>query len=132
MRLISRIALSVLLSVSVASFAQDSTKVVKSSKSKVTKTKVTKTKAPKVDAGLKKYGNVAFADPQNHKYPIDNAAHTRGSWRAIQLESHAAKYKPEELAAMKQRIHDAGVAQGVKFKDDKPKTPRSKSKSTPK
>ncbi|HEY3876659.1 MAG TPA: DUF6582 domain-containing protein [Candidatus Kapabacteria bacterium] len=80
----------------------------------------------KTDPGLKKYGNVAFADPGHHKYPIDNASHTRGSWSAIHKKANASKYKPDELTAMKQRIHDAGVAQGIKFKEETPKPRKSK------
>jgi hypothetical protein len=76
-------------------------------------------KPAKVDPGLKKYGNVTFADPAHHKYPIDNAKHIRAAWRSIHEKSHAAKYKPEELVQMKQRIHDAGTAKGIKFKSEK-------------
>lgn len=95
--------------------------------SKSTKTK--SAKALKVDPGIKKYGNVTFADPTNHKYPIDNAAHTRGSWRAINVKNNASKYKSEELAQIKQRIHDAGTKQGIKFQDEKTNTPKTKVKT---
>ena len=76
-------------------------------------------KPAKVDPGLKKYGNVSFADPVHHKYPIDNAKHIRGAWSAIHVKRNAAKYKPEELVQMKQRIRDAGTAKGIKFKSEK-------------
>ncbi len=75
-------------------------------------------KPAKVDPGLKKYGNVTFADPVHHKYPIDNPSHIRAAWRSIHQKSHAAKYKPEELTQMKQRIRDAGTAKGIKFKSE--------------
>ena len=73
----------------------------------------------KMDAGQKKYGNVTFADPTHHKYPIDNEKHIRAAWKSIHVKSHAAKYKPEELTQMKQRIRDAGTAKGIKFKSEK-------------
>ena len=133
MRLFSRIALCLLFATSVA-FAQDTARVAKMPRVKASKTKSirsTKSKAANLDPGIKKYGNVAFADPVHHKYPIDNAAHTRGSWSAINVKNHASKYKSEELAQMKQRIHDAGVAQGIKFKEDSPKTPTPKSTKSP-
>jgi hypothetical protein len=72
----------------------------------------------KQDAGLKKYGNVSFADPAHHKYPIDNEKHIRAAWSAIHVKHNAAKYKPEELTQMKQRIRDAGTAKGIKFKSE--------------
>jgi hypothetical protein len=76
-------------------------------------------KPAKVDPGQKKYGNVTFADPAHHKYPIDNPSHIRAAWSAIHVKRNAAKYKPEELMQIKQRIHDAGTAKGIKFKSEK-------------
>ncbi len=73
-------------------------------------------KPAKVDPGLKKYGNVTFADPVHHKYPIDNESHIRAAWRSIHIKRNAAKYKPAELAQIKQKIRDAGTAKGIKFK----------------
>src|ERR1700722_639672 len=73
----------------------------------------------KPDVGLKKYGNVAFADPVHHKYPIDNEKHIRAAWKSIHVKSHAAKYNPDELVQIKQRIRDAGTPKGIKFKSEK-------------
>ena len=73
-------------------------------------------KPAKPDHGLKKYGNVAFADPAHHKYPIDNEKHIRGTWTSIHVKNHAAKYSPEELKAIHGRIQDAATAHGIHFK----------------
>jgi hypothetical protein len=73
-------------------------------------------KPAKVDPGLKKYGNVAFADPLHHKYPIDTDKHIRSAWTSIHVKNHAAKYTPEELKAVHGRILDAATAHGIHFK----------------
>ena len=33
--------------------------------------------------GLREYGDVEFADPTNHKYPIDTPEHVRAAWSYI-------------------------------------------------
>ncbi len=73
-------------------------------------------KPAKPDPGLKKYGNVAFADPVHHKYPIDTHKHILGSWRSIHEKKNAAKYTPEELKEVHTRILDAGTAHGMHLK----------------
>ncbi len=70
----------------------------------------------KVDPGLKKYGNVTFADPVHHKYPINTEKQIRGAWRFIHVKNHAAKYTPEELKAIHGRIRDAAASHGIHFK----------------
>lgn len=42
--------------------------------------------------GIKKYGNVLFADPVNHKYPIDTPGHIRAAWSYIHMPKNAAFY----------------------------------------
>jgi len=33
--------------------------------------------------GVHEYGHVQFADPTNHKYPIDTPEHVRAAWSYI-------------------------------------------------
>ena len=42
--------------------------------------------------GLREYGDVQFADPTNHKYPIDSEEHVRAAWSYINHKDNAAKY----------------------------------------
>ena len=46
-------------------------------------TKIEKRDDVNPNEGLREYGDVQFADPVNHKYPIDTAEHVRASirWR---------------------------------------------------
>jgi hypothetical protein len=68
------------------------------------------------DAGIKKYGYVAFADPVHHKYPIDTKKHIIVAWAFIHNKAHAAKYSRSERKEMLQRIRDAAKAQGIHLK----------------
>jgi len=68
------------------------------------------------DAGLKKYGNIAFADSVHHKYPIDTDRHIRMAWAFIHEKSHARKYTKRERKAMLLRIRAAAKAHGIHFK----------------
>jgi hypothetical protein len=68
------------------------------------------------DAGLKKYGNVAFADSVHHKYPIDTDQHIRIAWASIHKKSHAAKYSKHERKEMLKRIREAALTHGIHFK----------------
>ncbi len=68
------------------------------------------------DAGLKKYGNVMFADSVHHKYPIDTDKHIRIAWAFIHEKSHAAKYSRGERKEMLRRIREAAAAHGIHFK----------------
>ena len=73
-------------------------------------------KPAKVDHGIKKYGNVAFADTAHHKYPIDTDKHIRIAWMSIHAKKHAARYSKEELTEVKRRILAAAAAHGIHFK----------------
>jgi hypothetical protein len=68
------------------------------------------------DAGLKKYGNVVFADSVHHKYPIDTDQHIRIAWAFMHKKSHAAKYSKRERKEMLRRIREAAFAHGLHFK----------------
>jgi hypothetical protein len=65
--------------------------------------------------GLREYGDVEFADPTNHKYPIDDAEHVRAAWSYINHKDNAAKYDRDEVKAIKERIKRAAKKQGVEI-----------------
>ena len=54
-----------------------------------------------------KYGNVAYADPENKKYPIDTEEHIRAAWSYINMPKNAEKYSPEAVKAIKAKIVSA-------------------------
>jgi hypothetical protein len=68
--------------------------------------------------GLREYGDVTFADPVNHKYPIDSAEHVRAAWSYINHKDNAAKYDADEVKAIKDRIKKAAKRHDVEISDD--------------
>ena len=68
--------------------------------------------------GLHKYGNVEFADPVNHKYPIDTKEHVRAAWRYINKASNADEYDPDEVKTIKGRIEQAAKDKGIDIDTD--------------
>lgn len=54
--------------------------------------------------GEKEYGDVAFADETNKKYPIDTEEHIRAAWNYISKKKNAGKYSPEEVKRIKGKI----------------------------
>ena len=68
--------------------------------------------------GTREYGDVVFADPVNHKYPIDTAEHVRAAWSYINHKENAAKYDKDEVATIKQRIKRAARKHGVEISED--------------
>jgi hypothetical protein len=68
--------------------------------------------------GLREYGDVQFADPTNHKYPIDNPEHIRAAWSYINHKDNAAKYDADEVKAIKGRIERAAKKHGVEISAD--------------
>lgn len=54
--------------------------------------------------GKKKYGDVAFADAKNKKYPIDTEEHIRAAWNYINKPKNAGKYSSSEVATIKRKI----------------------------
>ena len=70
------------------------------------------------EEGLREYGNVEFADPVNHKYPIDTAEHVRAAWSYINHKDNAAKYDPQDVKRIKDRIKRAAGKFGVEISDD--------------
>lgn len=70
-------------------------------------------------ADKKPYGDVAYADPKNGKYPIDTAERTRAAWSYINQAKNAAEYSAKELAAIKGRIRSAARKFGIEIADAK-------------
>ncbi|MDQ2651989.1 MAG: hypothetical protein M3Z20_02995 [Chloroflexota bacterium] len=68
--------------------------------------------------GLREYGDVQFADPVNHKYPIDSAEHVRAARSYINHKDNAAKYDADEVNAIKARIRKAAEKHGVEISAD--------------
>ncbi|MGH9608069.1 MAG: DUF6582 domain-containing protein [Bryobacteraceae bacterium] len=58
----------------------------------------------KPSEGKAKYGDVAYADETNKKYPIDSEEHIRAAWNYINKEKDASKYSPAEVHEMKAKI----------------------------
>jgi hypothetical protein len=68
--------------------------------------------------GEREYGDVAFADPTNKKYPIDTPEHVRAAWSYINHKDNAAKYSPEEVRTIKERIKRAARRFGIEISHD--------------
>ena len=69
--------------------------------------------------GEREYGDVEFADPTNKKYPVDTPEHVRAAWSYIHHGDNAAKYDPDEVNAIKERIRRAAEKHGVEIHDEK-------------
>jgi len=70
------------------------------------------------ERGEHEYGDVEFADPVNHKYPIDTAEHVRAAWSYINHADNAGKYSEDEVRTIKDRIKRAAARHGVEIKVD--------------
>jgi len=68
--------------------------------------------------GEHKYGDVAFADPTNKKYPIDTPEHVRAAWSYINHKDNAAKYEAGDVAQIKRRIRAAAKQHDVEISED--------------
>jgi predicted nucleic acid-binding Zn-ribbon protein len=71
---------------------------------KDTLAKIAKRKDTKPSEGEAKYGDVAYADEKNKKYPIDTPAHIRAAWNYINKASNAGKYDSGDVATIKKKI----------------------------
>ena len=69
------------------------------------------------EEGERKYGDVAFADPVNNKYPIDTPEHVRAAWSYINHKDNAAKYDADDVRTIKERIKRAAKKQGVEISE---------------
>src|SRR5690606_10198872 len=65
------------------------------------------------DEGIREYGDVVFADPVNHKYPVDTREHIEAAWRYIHQARDQAFYSPQDVACIERRIKEAGAAMGL-------------------
>ena len=65
--------------------------------------------------GLREYGDVKFADETNKKYPIDTEEHVRAAWSYINHKDNAAKYDPDEVKTIENRIKQAAKKHGVEI-----------------
>ena len=65
--------------------------------------------------GERKYGDVEFADPVNNKYPIDTPEHVRAAWGSIHHKENAAKYDPDEVRLIEERLKRAATKHGVEI-----------------
>ena len=81
-------------------------------------TKIDRREDVNPNEGVREYGDVEFADPTNHKYPIDNADHVRAAWRYIQQEDNASKYDKNEADTIKKRIKKAAKKHGVEISEE--------------
>jgi hypothetical protein len=63
--------------------------------------------------GEDKYGDVAFADPKNKKYPIDTKAHVRAALSYWGQQKNRDKYSAEDQAAIGKRIRAAAAKFGI-------------------
>jgi hypothetical protein len=70
------------------------------------------------ERGEKEYGDVAFADPVNNKYPIDTPKHIRAAWSYINHKDNAAKYDADEVETIKNRIKRAAKAHDIDIESE--------------
>jgi hypothetical protein len=68
--------------------------------------------------GLREYGDVEFADPVNHKYPIDTEEHVRAAWSYINHKDNAAKYDKDDLETIRNRIKKAAKKLEIEISED--------------
>jgi len=66
----------------------------------------------------KPYGDVAYADPKDGKYPIDTKEHVKAAWSYINMPKNQKGYSPAELAEIKGRIRAAAKKFGIEISDD--------------
>jgi hypothetical protein len=67
--------------------------------------------------GLERYGRATFADPVNHKYPIDTPGRIKAAWAYSHQPSNAAKYSAAELRTIRSRIRQAARSRRVTLPD---------------
>lgn len=70
------------------------------------------------ERGLHEYGDVAFADAVNRKYPIDSPEHVRAAWSYINHKENAAKYAADDFETIKSRIRRAAEKHGVEIAEE--------------
>lgn len=68
--------------------------------------------------GIRKYGDIEFADPVNKKYPIDSPDHVRSAWTRVHLPRNAMFYSFSELEFIKKRVVEAADRLGVELSQE--------------
>jgi hypothetical protein len=58
-------------------------------------------------AGKSKYGSVTFADPKNHKYPLDTPEHVRAAASYWGMPNNRSMYSQEDQTTITNRIKSA-------------------------
>lgn len=69
-------------------------------------------------ANKKPYGDIAYADPENGKYPIDTEEHVRAAWSYINMPKNAAEYSADKLAEVKSKIKAAAKKFDIAISED--------------
>jgi hypothetical protein len=59
------------------------------------------------------YGDVEYADPANHKYPINSEERVRAAWSYINMPKNQKGYSPEQVAAIKSKIKSKFKEYGI-------------------
>jgi hypothetical protein len=67
--------------------------------------------------GIETYGNTAFADPVNKKYPIDTPGRIRAAWAYIHQPTNRVKYTAAERRTIMSRIKRAATARRLTLPD---------------
>jgi Family of unknown function (DUF6582) len=76
---------------------------------------ISRRKDVKPERGEQEYGDVAFADPVNKKYPVDTPEHVRAAWSYINHKDNAAKYEAKDVKSIKAHIKRAAKKVGVEI-----------------
>jgi hypothetical protein len=67
--------------------------------------------------GRRKYGDTAFADPTNKKYPIDTPGRIKAAWAYIHQPSNRGKYTARERRVIEGRIRSAAKRRDIALPD---------------
>ncbi|MDE2104972.1 MAG: hypothetical protein KGL39_47480 [Patescibacteria group bacterium] len=65
------------------------------------------------------YGDVEYADPEDHKYPIDNEKHIRAAWSYINQQCNQTGAPAGKISAIKSKIRAAAKKHGIHIEDEK-------------
>lgn len=70
------------------------------------------------DDHYSKYGDVDYADKDDHKYPIETEKHVKAAWSYINMPKNASKYDSNKLSTIKGHIKTAAKKFGVNIAED--------------
>lgn len=74
------------------------------------------TKSMSSDDHFSKYGDVEYADEEDHKYPINTEAHVRAAWSYIHMPKNQHGMSPEKVSAIKHKIAAKAKKYGIELK----------------